>query len=355
MKAIRRMLTFTVVAAVVVVALVALSVYFGATRWHSPRTVEVVIEKGMSLREIASKLSAEKAIGTPRLFEVIGRVRGLGRALKAGTYEFPAGLTMPEVMEMIARGQVKQYPLIVIEGWTIDEIAKALEGQLFLADAGMPARFVKLAKDPAEAKAMGFAGAVSLEGYLFPETYLFAKPLSEAELIKKMTAQFNDVWNGLLSEGAPENTMAQKDIVTLASVIEKETGDPGERPMIASVFLNRLKIGMPLQSDPTIIYGLADYDGNIKKEDISNPHSYNTYVHPGLPPGPICNPGKASLYAALHPAHTDYLYFVSRKDGTHEFTATLAEHMIAVKRYQLGGGNNGSNGSKEARAKGPVR
>jgi len=352
MKAIKRIFATVVVIVVIVVTLAALAVWFGATRWRSPATVEVVIEKGMSLREIATRLSAEKAIGTPRLFEVIGRARGLGRTLKAGTYEFPAGLTMPEVMDMLAHGKVKEYPLIVIEGWTIDEIAKALEGQPFLGDAEMPARFMKLAKDPAEAKAMGFEGAPSLEGYLFPETYLFTKPLSETELIKKMVGQFGEIWKALLAEGAPENTMAQKDIVTLASIIEKETGEPGERQMIASVFLNRLAAGMPLQSDPTIIYGLADFDGNIRKADISAPHPYNTYVHPGLPPGPICNPGKASLYAALHPAHTDYLYFVSRKDGTHEFTATLAEHLIAVKKYQLNGGNNGS---ANGRAKGPAR
>jgi UPF0755 protein len=122
--------------------------------------------------------------------------------------------------------------------------------------------------------------------------------------------------------------------------VEKETGEPSERPLIASVFLNRLRRGMPLQSDPTIIYGLPNFDGNIRRKDISNPHRYNTYVHPGLPPGPICSPGKASLEAVLHPAHTDYLYFVSRGDGTHEFSATLSEHLLAVKRYQLNGGRS---------------
>ncbi len=342
MKAINRIFSAVLLAAILLAVIAVSAVYIGATRWHSPATVEVVIEPGMALRTIATKLAADGVIGTPRLFEVVGRARGLGRSLKAGTYEFPAGLTMPDVMRMLARGQVKQYAFTVIEGWTIDEIAKALEGQPFLADPEMPKRFAALAKNPAQAKAMGFAGAPSFEGFLFPDTYLLAKPLSEASLVKILVDRFNEVWKELQAEGPADNAMGLLDIVTLASIIEKETGDPSERPMIASVFLNRLGKRMPLQSDPTIIYGLPGFDGNIRKEDITNPHPYNTYVNSGLPPGPIANPGKASLAAALHPSQTDYLYFVSRKDGTHEFTPTLAEHMIAVRKYQL----NGNGGTK---------
>nr|HPM41451.1 endolytic transglycosylase MltG [bacterium] len=144
-----------------------------------------------------------------------------------------------------------------------------------------------------------------------------------------------DVWNSMGARSGDAKKLSDGELLALASVVEKETGDGGERPLVASVFFNRLRTGMPLQSDPTIIYGLKDYDGNIRRSDISNPHPYNTYVHAGLPPGPICNPGRASISAVFNPAQSDYLYFVSRKDGTHEFSRTLSEHNRAVGRYQL--------------------
>ncbi|MBN1283629.1 MAG: endolytic transglycosylase MltG [Proteobacteria bacterium] len=338
MRAIRRFLAFVLIASAFLAAATGLAIYVGATRWRSQLTAEVLIEPGMSMRAIAARLAREGVIGTPRLFEVVGRARGVDRRLKAGTYEFPAGVRMPEVMGMLARGEVKQYAFTVIEGWTIADIARALERQPFLVDDDMPARFAAAAREPGKAAALGFEGAPTLEGYLFPDTYLVAKPLGEAALIKVMTDRFAEVWKDLSAEGSPREGMGMRDVVTLASIVEKETGDPSERPLIASVFFNRLGRGMPLQSDPTIIYGLVDFDGNIRKQDISNPHRYNTYLHPGLPPGPICSPGKASLAAVLNPSPSDYLYFVSKKDGTHEFSATLSEHSSAVRRYQLNGG-----------------
>jgi UPF0755 protein len=339
MKTFRRIFWAVIIVAVLAVGTAGFAVYFGATRWRSPAQAEVVIEQGMSLRGIAAKLVEERVIGTPKLFELVGRARGLGRKLRAGTYEFPADSSMGDVLGMLARGEVKQYAFTVIEGWTATEIAAALEGQPFVEDASVPERFLELAKDPEYAASLGFGGMPSLEGFLFPDTYLVSKPLEAHDLVKRQTERFNEVWRGLADEGEPETKMSRSEVVTLASIVEKETGDASERPQIASVFFNRIKLGMPLQSDPTIIYGLPNFDGNIRKSDITNPHRYNTYVHAGLPPGPICSPGKASLEAVLHPAHTDYLYFVSRKDGTHEFSATLGEHLLAVKRFQLNGGS----------------
>jgi UPF0755 protein len=305
------------------------------TSRHSPATVEVEIAPGMGVQAIALELARHKVIATPTLFELWVRARGLGRKLHYGTYEFPAGTTMLAAMDRIERGEVKNYPLTVVEGWTIAEIAAALSGKPWLADPQVPARFTQLARDPAFLEALGFTDLPSLEGFLFPDTYLMTKPVTAEALLKRLTGHFREVWAGLDPAALEAGRMTEREIMTLASIVEKETGAPAERPLIAGVFLNRLRKGMPLQSDPTIIYGLPNFDGNLHKSDILHPHPYNTYAHAGLPPGPICNPGKASIDAVLHPATTDALYFVAKGDGTHQFSATFAEHSAAVQRYQV--------------------
>jgi peptidoglycan lytic transglycosylase G len=308
-------------------------IFVGAAKWRSPAAAVVEVPSGSTVRSISGSLATQQVIRMPKLFELWARGRGLSRSLKAGTYEFPAGMTMGEVLGKLARGEIKQYPFRVIEGWTIAEIAAALKDQPFLASPSVPEDFVRLVHDPAFMAQLGIASAPSLEGYLFPDTYLVARPLTAEALIKRMVAQFKEVWSGLVATGAPARSQAE--IVTLASMVEKETGQPAERPLIAGVFMNRLKYNMPLASDPTIIYGLPNFDGNLRRSDLVNPHPYNTYVHGGLPPGPIGNPGKAALEAVLHPAQTDYLYFVARGDGTHQFSKTMAEHLLAVRKYQI--------------------
>ncbi len=335
MKLFRKVFIIAVLLLFAALSISAAALYYSATRWKSPETKEVIIKSGTSLRSISLELSRERIIGTPKLFEIMARFRGVSRALRAGTYEFPAGITMNQVLDKLARGDVKQYALTVIEGWTIDEIAQALLNQPYLASAQVPEDFVRLAHDQRFISSLGFKDIKSLEGYLFPETYLVEKPLNAEKLIRRQVAQFNKVWDELQQEPMSNQGMPQADAVILASIVEKETGIAAERPLVASVLLNRLKAGMLLQSDPTIIYGLKDFDGNIRKRDITNPHKYNTYVHPGLPPGPIANPGKASLEAVLNPAHTDYLYFVSKGNGSHEFSSNLSEHLKAVREYQL--------------------
>ena len=172
----------------------------------------------------------------------------------------------------------------------------------------------------------------SLEGYLYPDTYLISRDLDARELVDLMVRRFWKVFNDLIR--GQKRDMSLREIVTLASIVEKETGLAEERPVIASVFLNRLKKRMRLESDPTVIYGLKNFDGNLKRKDLRTPNPYNTYTNHGLPPGPIANPGRESLMAVINPAETDYLYFVSRNDGSHCFSTTLKEHNRAVVRYQ---------------------
>jgi UPF0755 protein len=319
---------------VVLAILVAGAISLGAAYWRSPAAAEVEIAPGSTVRTIAVSLGESRVIGMPKLFEVWARLKGLNRRLRAGTYAFPAGMTMAEVMDKIARGEVKQYEFRVIEGATLAEITAALAGQPFLSDPAMPETFARLAGDAAFIAGLKLKGMTSLEGYLFPDTYLVMRPTAAVVLIKRMVGRFREVWEMLAPPGTPL-PHSQQEIVTLASLIEKEAGNDAERPIIAGVFENRLKAGIPLASDPTIIYGLPNFDGNIRKQDITNPHPYNTYVHKGLPPGPICNPGRASLAAALHPAETDFLYFVAKGDGTHQFSKTMAEHVLAVRQYQI--------------------
>lgn len=329
----------SIAVAAVVIALAAAgvvgAVYLGATSWRSPAAAEVDIATGSTVREIAAQLSAAGVIRQPRLFEIVARIKRSAGQLHAGSYAFPAGTTLLSALGKLERGDVMQFPFTAIEGWTIKEIAAALRGQKHLASEAVPDEFIRLASDPQFVSSLGFAGAQSLEGYLFPDTYFVTRPLTAEALLKRMVARFREVFAALGGAAALPAGLAEPQLVTLASIVEKETGAPGERPLIASVFYNRLQAGIPLQSDPTIIYGLPRFDGNIRREDIADPHPYNTYVHPGLPPGPISNPGRASLEAVLRPAQTDYLYFVSRNDGTHAFSRTLEEHMAAVRQYQL--------------------
>lgn len=294
-----------------------------------PQTPKITIEKGMSLRAISRQLAAQKIIRFPWLFLAFAQLSGKAGALKAGTYLFDKPATPREVLEQLVSGRVLFVKIPIIEGKTIAEIAKLLENVPELETPNFKEEWLKLAKDK--------------EGYLFPNTYHLTAQTTPADFLKTMLEEFQKNYQAAVTQtpNLPTETagrrpaLTQHEIVTLASIVEKETGVEEERAIIASVFFNRLEKKMPLQSDPTIIYGLKNFDGNIRKEDIANPHPYNTYVHAGLPPGPICNPGLASLTAVLRPAQTDYLYFVSKKDSTHHFSKTAEEHATAVREYQL--------------------
>lgn len=326
------------------VAITALSAMFvggvGFIGWaflNSPgsqETREVIYEAapGKSFMAIARDLEMAGVVQNAQYFNWYAAWTGRRAELKAGEYGFSTGMRPHEVLEILTSGRSLARPFTVSEGLNIFEIAAAFERQGF----GQAKEFLQLARDPEVARSLVGPEARTLEGYLFPETYQITKFTTARELIAAMVRRFLTVYREIEALNPP---MTRHELVTFASLIEKETGAPEERPIISSVFHNRLKKRMRLQTDPTIIYGIAMETGeipkNIRRVDIQRPTAYNTYTIPGMPPGPIANPGRDSLLAVLKPANTDYLFFVSRNDGTHIFSRTYEEHNKAVRAYQL--------------------
>ncbi len=300
----------------------------------TPTLPEIHLEKGMPLRDIANKLEEQQIIRFPFLFRLYAQTTGNGGRLKAGVYLFDKPSTPKEVLNKLVKGLVEVVKVKIIEGWTAKEIAQYLHSLPSNTNPQFQQIFLEKIKDPLFIKTLGLQ-VETLEGYLYPDTYFLERGATPGDAISQFVTEF---WKNdqKALEGLPAlPTYSQHQIVTLASLIEKESGVDAERPIIASVFYNRLAKGMALQSDPTIIYGLKNFSGDIKRADIRNPHPYNTYMHAGLPPGPICNPGFASIKAALNPAKTNYLYFVSKGDGTHYFSRTAEEHSEAVRKFQM--------------------
>jgi UPF0755 protein len=257
---------------------------------------------------------------------------GEGRRLQAGEYRFDRPMTISEVVAKIARGDVYLIPITFREGLTIREMAQLFESK----GLGPAAEFSTQAADAQLIRNVDPA-AKDLEGYLFPDTYAMTRHITAAQLVTRMVAGFQKALAPEIWSAAEARGLSIRALVTLASIVEKETGKPEERPLVAAVYANRLKIGMALQCDPTVIYALErarKYDGNLTRENLQFDSPYNTYRYPGLPPGPIANPGRASLEAAARPADVPYLYFVSRGDGSHAFASTLDEHNRNVNEYQ---------------------
>lgn len=259
------------------------------------------------------------------------RVWGSPRKVKAGIYAFKKGVRLVDVFDDLEAGRVDLVSVTLPEGLTAREMGAVLAA----ADVTSEEGFVALAHDPASPARWGLPGE-SLEGFLFPDTYRFARELSAAAVADALVKRFRRA-SADLAPLAERRGMDLLRWVTLASVVEKETGVEAEKPLIAAVFHNRLRAGMRLQSDPTVIYGIPEFDGNLRRADLERDTPYNTYTRAGLPAGPIANPGRTTLQAVLEPADVPYLYFVSRNDGTHVFTATYAEHLRAVAHYQLRG------------------
>jgi len=336
-KFFRRIIIAIVIIAILALGFIGWSFYAAIYKWRSPLAADVEIEQGATVQAIAQKLADQQVVRTPQVFSAFARIRGVGGQLKAGEYSFPAGLTAEGVLNILVKGQVKKYRLQIIEGWTIKDIAKYISEQPFIRDPQISTEFVRLTSDRTFIDSLGFKDIGSLEGYLFPDTYEVLRPKSAEEIIKRLVARFREVWTPEDEALAGKMGLTQQQVVTLASIIEKETGRGEERPLIASVFINRLKQNMALQSDPTVIYGISNFDGNLRRDHLENgANPYNTYMHLGLPSGPICSPGKNSIEAALNPASTKYLYFVSKNDGSHVFSETLEEHQRAVAVYQSG-------------------
>jgi UPF0755 protein len=287
-----------------------------------------VVRDGASLREVAVELERNHLIKNDRLFLLWARLMGYGKDIKAGEYALNAGMPPVKILNILRLGTIIIHPVTIPEGFTSEQIGALLD-EKGLVDG---TEFISLTRDPGVAKRYGMSGE-GLEGYLYPDTYHFSRGLPALSIIDTMVKRFRQMIAPLEAR-AEEIGMSMKDVVILASIVEKETGVSEERPLIASVFLNRLKKRMRLESDPTVIYGLKDFDGNLRKTDLSDHSPYNTYIIRGLPPGPIANPGVDSIKAVLYPAQTDYLYFVSKNDGSHYFSKTLTEHNNAVRIYQ---------------------
>jgi len=287
------------------------------------------VPRGASLRSIAARLEAEGLIRNAGAVTLLARYRGFGSALRAGEYRLSPASAPDEILETLAMGRVVTYEVSVPEGFTAAMIAARLEAAK-LANAE---EFLAWVRDPASPAAHGVEGA-SLEGYLFPETYRLPRGFTVREIAAMFVSQFLEVWRELGPRARARN-LSMHQVVTLASIVEKETGIPEERGLIAAVFLNRLKRGMRLETDPAVIYGIPHFDGNLRRADLEDPgNPYNTYLIAGLPPGPIANPGRDALAAVVDPPDVDYLYFVSRNDGTHHFSRTYSDHLRAVNEFQ---------------------
>lgn len=327
-----------VLGVLVVLALVAA----GAAWWLYNRVVtpyrgfvgeEVFVElpAGASVSAIASRLADAGVVQDVMTFRLAARVSGQERRLQAGEYRFAESAAPLDVVDRVARGDVFVMPITFREGLTIREMA-----DVFAASGLGAADDFLAAAARTELVAALDPRADDLEGYLFPSTYTLARRTTADQLVRAMVMEFERAY-GRLRADADARGLNARQLVTLASIVERETGAPEERPMVAAVFLNRLRIGMPLQTDPTVIYAMmrvGRWNGNITRADLQMDHPYNTYRNYGLPPGPIAAPGRASLEAVLNPADVPYLYFVSRNDGTHVFSSTLTEHNRAVDEWQ---------------------
>ena len=307
---------------------------FAATPFGDGARV-VVVPTGSGPHALAKLLADARVVSDEKRFYTHLHFFRRGRQAKAGEYEFDGALLPDEVLGKLIRGEVKLYRFTVPEGLRVDEIANVV-GQTGLCSAQ---DFLALARDHGEPKKFNVPGP-SMEGYLFPDTYSLPRSAGCGGIVQAMVARFQKAWQEAQAQRAPAVKLSEQQAVTLASIVEKETGVSGDRPHVSCVFHNRMKRGMPLQTDPTVIYAILlshdfQWDGKIHKTDLSLNHPYNTYVIRGLPPGPIANPGAAALNAALRPLECNDLYFVSRNDGTTAFCPTLKCHNANVQKFQI--------------------
>jgi len=302
-------------------------------RGYSGSEQFVEIPPGARSGVIGERLVAGGVVRDQQTYRLALWLSGQGRRLKAGEYRFDHAMTPLEVIDKIARGDAFVITLTFPEGLTIAEMAKIFESH----GLGPAAAFVGAAKDGTLIHDLD-PGARNLEGYLFPETYAVPRKTDAPKLVRLMVGRFAHVFTQGMRDAAAEQQLSVRQAIALASIVEKETAKAEERPLVAAVYMNRLRRHMPLQADPTVIYAIqqtGNYNGNLHRDDLMVDSPYNTYRYPGLPPGPIASPGRASLEAAVHPAESDALYFVSRNDGSHVFAKTLDEHNRNVQQYQV--------------------
>lgn len=319
------------IAAIVIMALyAAFYSYAGNPVDSEGREVEIAIARGSSFSAVVDLLDDAGLVGRRQYFLLLSYVKGAPKQIRAGEYELNSSMTPEGILDRLMEGRVKGYRVSIPEGFTVRQIAARLAARGIVDED----RFRTLARDKTFLSSLEIPGA-SAEGYLFPDTYVFSRSMDEERVITFMVDQFRSRITPEMKEQAKKLGLTMDEIVTLASIVEKEGGKKDEKPLVAAVFYNRLKRKMRLQSDPTVIYGIEDFDGNLKKRHLEEETPYNTYQIAGLPPGPICNPGMDAIMAALHPAPVNYLYFVSKNDGSHHFSSNLKNHNKAVITYQI--------------------
>ncbi len=289
--------------------------------------VRIVVPRGSNLRIAAESLQKAHVISNATMFRVYAMARGRDRSIRAGTYVIKSGLSWGEVLDVLRGGKNVEPSITIPEGWALSQIVPQLARVLHV-----PEDSVQVAvRDTALLHALDIPTA-TLEGYLFPDTYIFPEGTTSREAVKLMVTRFQQVWQPAWDSLLQAHAMSRNDAMALAAIVEKEARKPEERPIIAAVYLNRLKKGMRLQADPTVQYAIGHHVARVFYRDLEIDSPYNTYKYSGLPPGPIASPGKPAMAAAVNPANVPYLYFVAHPDGHHEFTSSFREHSTAVKR-----------------------
>ncbi|MCY7378201.1 MAG: endolytic transglycosylase MltG [Gemmatimonadaceae bacterium] len=287
----------------------------------------VVVPRGASLRVAADSLERAGVVGNATMFRLYASLKGRDRSIRAGTYRFTQGTSWGEVLADLHGGKGIERSITIPEGWSLQQIVPQLARVL-----GTPVDSVTLAvRDTALLHALDVP-TPTLEGYLFPDTYVFPEGTTARQAVHVMVARFRSVWRPEWDQQLQSLSMSRNDVMSLAAIVEKEARRPEERPVIAAVYLNRLKIGMRLQADPTVQYALGQHVTRVLYKHLTTDSPYNTYRYAGLPPGPIASPGRPSIVASLYPANVPYRFFVAYPDGHHEFTTNFAQHSVAVKR-----------------------
>jgi UPF0755 protein len=323
---------FALAVIILFISLVWLAVGLYLPRNLPAEKVFFEVEKGMDISTVAQALKDKGLIRARLPLAISYRLFFYPQKIKAGEYAFSSPLRPKDILSLMVKGKVYLHTVTIPEGLTAQEIRPLVLPLLSDGEEGFQAAF----KNSSPISSLD-PGAKNLEGYLYPETYSFPKGISSKEVTEALVAQFLSVFSEMRRSRGTAPGLTVREIVVLASLIEKETGVREEKKLVSAVFHNRLRLGMKLDCDPTIIYVLKQegrYPGRLKKKDMSLDSPYNTYLFAGLPPGPICNPGKEALKAALYPARENYLYFVSKNDGSHHFSRTFIEHQNAVRMYQ---------------------
>lgn len=291
---------------------------------------EIQVTEGMSFKAIAGTLRKEGIIRYRGYFELIGRLQGISRKVRVGYYGLNTSMSLWDVLDALRKGRIIEYKIVIPEGYNLYQIGWTLSGTPLISD---PNQFIKLVKNKEYVHSLGIE-ADTLEGYLFPDTYYLPKGVKLEDIPRRMIQRYKAVFDDSYRERAEELGFTEHQIITLASIVEKEAKVDSERKVIAAVYHNRLKIGMKLQADPTAVYGVKAWITKVTAQDLKRPSPYNTYLHKGLPPGPIANPGAGAILATLYPENVDYLFFVAQGDGSHFFSKDFGAHEKAIGRYK---------------------